>query len=269
MASYAQRHIGIGYMDRAIKPGDGNFTTAASMFQKSLDMKKTAEALRNLAIVAHGEGRHTDAYSNYVTALKIATAGSDSDPEGQKLLVRDLSAESSYQFALLKMTNCVRENSGNLPPTENLLLSTDGLPRRLQSISDLSGAVACFSRFLLTCARLMTSSHSKTDYLTNTGSDAIVPEYARHTDRWRFAQVGSAFGNKDWKTFFMLCDCSTERLWPAIGWWGGGTMQLLAWYESAVLQRATATAGHPLSQIEMNGAIRANPVPFCLRAVGH
>lgn len=207
-------HIGIGYMDRAIHPGDALFNSSAAMFQKSLDLKKTAEALRNLAIVAHGEGHHNTAFSNYVAALKIATKGSDADPEGQQLLVRDLSAESSYQFALLGMTNC-------------------------------------------------------TDVFTNTGNDAIVPEYARKTDRWRYAQVANAYGNKRWDEFFMLCDCSKERLWPAIGWWGGGTMKLLAWYEEAVLQRATAVAGHPLSQVEKNGVIRANPVPFCLRAVGH
>ena len=43
-------------------------------------------------------------------------------------------------------------------------MGTDGflrLPLSTQSIGDLSGAAACCSRFLLTCALLMTSSHSK------------------------------------------------------------------------------------------------------------
>jgi hypothetical protein len=40
-------------------------------------------------------------------------------------------------------------------------------------------------------------------------------------------------------------------------------------YESAILMRAEEKATRTLTQIEMNAVIRQNPVPFCLRAVGH
>merc|ERR1711935_626873 len=94
--------------------------------------------------------------------------------------MRDMAAESSYQFALLRMTNC----------TANL-----------------------------------------------TAPGSLIPPSARFTDRFRFAAVQTAFGTQNWKEFFMLCDCAKERLWPAIGWWGGGTEMMLAWYQEAILSR--------------------------------
>ena len=33
--------------------------------------------------------------------------------------------------------------------------------------------------------------------------------------------------------------------------------------------QAAQVAGHALSQLEMNAILRANPVPYCISAVGH
>jgi hypothetical protein len=57
----------------------------------------------------------------------------------------------------------------------------------------------------------------------------LVPASARYTDRFRYAEVQAAYGSRDWESFFELCDCSSERLWPALGWWGSGTEALLRW----------------------------------------
>ena len=102
-----------------------------------------------------------------------------------------------------------------------------------------------------------------------TAAGSVIPEHARHTDRFRFAQVQAAYGTQDWPTFFRLCDCSTENLWPALGWYGGGTGVILEWYEAAILAREEAEHKRPLTQLEKNAAFRANPLPFCIRAVGH
>eukprot|EP00037_Helgoeca_nana_P006494 m.59859 g.59859 ORF g.59859 m.59859 type:complete len:809 (+) comp17377_c0_seq1:82-2508(+) len=210
-------HLGVALLETSEVPGDNAFTEAESRFAKSLVLKETAEAHRNLAIIAHARGEHQSAFEHYTTALQIVTKVDDADPEGAKLLVRDLAAESSYQFSLLAGVN---------PEWTN-------------------------------CSEALTAPGS------------LVPPTARYTDRFRFAAVQVAFTRQRWAEFFMLCDCAPERLWPAIGWWGGGTQMLLGWYEQAILLRATQMAKRPLTQVEQNGAIRANPIPFCLRAVGH
>eukprot|EP00039_Didymoeca_costata_P014011 m.220824 g.220824 ORF g.220824 m.220824 type:complete len:190 (+) comp15921_c0_seq21:1934-2503(+) len=164
------------------------------------------------AIISHARLDHDKAFEYYEEALKAAITSQSKDPYGAKLYIRDLAAESAYQFALLGMTNYT--------------------------------------------AKL-------------TDANSMVPEFARHTDRFRFGAVQAAYGQQNWDEFFMLCDCAPDRLWPAIGWWGGGTETILSWYESAILQRAAEKKGKPLTVLEQNAEIRANPIPFCLRAVGH
>ena len=44
---------------------------------------------------------------------------------------------------------------------------------------------------------------------------------------------------------------------------------ILGWYQSAILAREEAELKRPLTQLEQNAAFRANPLPFCIRAVGH
>jgi hypothetical protein len=121
------------------------------------------------------------------------------------------------------------------------------------------------------CTHLVSRHDPALDWTALCGAVGIdtdpVPTQPRR--RFRFAAVQVAFTRQRWAEFFMLCDCAPERLWPAIGWWGGGTQMLLGWYEQAILLRATQMAKRPLTQVEQNGAIRANPIPFCLRAVGH
>lgn len=205
-------HIGIALLNRCIIPGDGNMTKAKTHFDASMNLNETPEAMRNLAIIAHSAGDHSSAFDLYTSALKMLTTQNSLDPLGAKMLLRDMAAESTYQFALLGMTNY-------------------------------------------------------TKILTN--SDSIIPSDVRYTDRFRFAEVQASYGMQDWETFFKLCDCSKDRLWPALGWYGGGTAVLLQWYQSAILLRKEAELHRPLTQLETNAEIRANPVPFCLRAVGH
>ena len=109
-----------------------------------------------------------------------------------------------------------------------------------------------------------------TNITANLTADAtLVPAEMRHTDRFRFAQVQAAYGAKDYSTMYELLDCAPTRLWPAIGWWGGGTLMLQAWFHQAKLAQAVAAKGQPLTDLETNAVYRANPVPFCIRAAGH
>ena len=205
-------HLGVGYMDRCLVPGDAMFAKAEVAFKGSMALKETPEAHRNLAIIEHSRHNHAAAFGHYEAALKWLGNPKDLDPDGSTLLMRDIAAESMYHFGVLQLTNYTAK-------------------------------------------------------LVAPGS--LVPESARFTDRFRFGAAQAAFGTRNWKVFFKLCDCGEGRLWPAIGWWGGGTEQMLAWYQEAILLRETEVAGHPLNVVETNAVIRANPVPFCLRAVGH
>jgi hypothetical protein len=44
------------------------------------------------------QGDHDAAFAHYKAALSIATSKSNPDPDGAKLVVRDLAAEGSYVF---------------------------------------------------------------------------------------------------------------------------------------------------------------------------
>eukprot|EP00039_Didymoeca_costata_P014013 m.220708 g.220708 ORF g.220708 m.220708 type:complete len:137 (+) comp15921_c0_seq4:1934-2344(+) len=84
------------------------------------------------AIISHARLDHDKAFEYYEEALKAAITSQSKDPYGAKLYIRDLAAESAYQFALLGMTNYT--------------------------------------------AKL-------------TDANSMVPEFARHTDRFRFGAV--------------------------------------------------------------------------------
>ena len=208
-------HMGVIYLERTLVPGDGNCTAAKTAFMASLALKRTPEALRNLAIIAHSEEKHNLAFESYFEALTLLLVAGDSDPDpvGGRLLVRDLAAEAAYQFAMIEWTNC----------TINL-----------------------------------------------TAVDSVVPSYARTTDRFRFGEVQAAMGRSDYDTVFQLLDCAPARLWPSLGWWGGGTLQLGQWYMAAKMATALAANGNmTLTTLERNAVYRQNPVPFCIRAAGH
>jgi hypothetical protein len=106
-----------------------------------------------------------------------------------------------------------------------------------------------------------------TNNLTQPGT--IVPEAARGTDRFRFGAVHAAMGRGAWSEVFGLLDCKPERLWPTLGWWGGGTLMLGQWYVEAKMADASAKNSGPLTQMQKNALYRASPVPFCIRAAGH
>jgi hypothetical protein len=219
-------HAGIIQLERALAPGtpaDANFTAAAAAFAASLALRPTPEAHRNLAIVEHVRANQSGALAHYMAAFALlndpAEAARRADPAGAALLMRDLAAESAYQFAILGM-----------------------------------GAA--------------------TQALTAPGSP--VTAAARSTDRFRVGEVHAAYSRRDWPAFFRLTDCAPARLWPSLGWWGGGTLLLQTWYRDAVLQRAAAAAGCTAApvgscfgRLDTNSLVRANPVPFCIRASGH
>ena len=103
-------HIGVILLERSLVPGDGNFTQAKTAFAQSLELKRTAEALRNLAIIAHAEKDHALAFEYYYSALTILvsqpTAVAKPElPSPTSLLIRDIAAEAAYQFALLGWSN--------------------------------------------------------------------------------------------------------------------------------------------------------------------
>ena len=50
--------------------------------------------------------------------------------------------------------------------------------------------------------------------------------------------VQAAFGRGDYAEVFSLLDCDTSRLWPTLGWWGGGTLLLGEWYLQAKMAMA-------------------------------
>ena len=76
-------------------------------------LKRTPETLRNLAIIAHAEKKHSLAFEHYYSALnmlvsegtaaELQAAAPDSDATA--LLIRDIAAEAAYQFALLGWSN--------------------------------------------------------------------------------------------------------------------------------------------------------------------
>jgi hypothetical protein len=212
-------HIGAILLERTIVPGDGNFTQAKTAFAQSMALKRTPEALRNLAIIAHAETNHALAFEHYYSALKMlvsevrSTVPAPDASSPTSLLIRDMAAEAAYQFALLGWSNV-------------------------------------------------------TNNLTQAGT--IVPRSARSTDRFRFGAVQAAMGRKDWSKVFALLDCQPERLWPTLGWWGGGTLMLGSWYIEAQLADAVVkNDGNPLTQLQKNALYRSSPVPFCIRAAGH
>lgn len=190
-----------------------------------MELKRTPEALRNLAIIAHAEKQHSLAFEYYYSALKllVSEAGASSaatpnqaiavGPSSTSLLIRDIAAEAAYHFALLGWGNV-------------------------------------------------------TNNLTQPGT--IVPRTAWTTDRFRFGTVHAAMYRQAWSEVFALLDCQPERLWPTLGWWGGGTLVLGEWYVEAKLADAVAKkGGEPLTQLQKNALYRASPVPFCIRAAGH
>lgn len=211
--------MGVIFLERTIVPGDANFTKAKESFEESIAMKRSPEALRNLAIIAHAEKNHDLAFSYYYEALRRLVSEESAEQStniassATTLLIRDIAAEAAYQFALLGWSNI-------------------------------------------------------TNNLTQPGT--IVPRTAWSTDRFRFGAVQAAMGREDWSAVFALLDCHPERLWPTLGWWGGGTLMLGGWYIEAKLADAVAkNGGVPLTQLQKNALYRSSPVPFCIRAAGH
>ena len=67
---------------------------------------------------------------------------------------------------------------------------------------------------------------------------------------------------------------SVEVAQPASCLSGGPTLgfelsQLKAWYRQAKLEQEEQRRGRELTTVEKNAVIRSNPVPVCLRAIGH
>eukprot|EP00041_Stephanoeca_diplocostata_P009840 m.154310 g.154310 ORF g.154310 m.154310 type:complete len:142 (+) comp17920_c0_seq28:2247-2672(+) len=121
------------------------FTRGHDAFATSLALKKSPEALRNLAIVSHALEQHDAAFEHYYNALVLLAkegGGVDtafSDAAGARLLIRDIAAEATYHFALLGYTN----HTTNLTSTRNFV----------------------------------------------DGNIPLIPDSARHSDRFRFATV--------------------------------------------------------------------------------
>ena len=84
-----------------------------------------------------------------------------------------------------------------------------------------------------------------------------------------FATPQAAFGGGDYTEVFRLLDCAIDRLWPTLGWWGGGTLMLGQWFVKAKLAQALSAKGSALTVLEENALYRQNPIPFCIRAAGH
>ena len=80
------------------------------------------------------------------------------------------------------------------------------------------------------------------------------------------AEAQAAYNRKDYARVFHLLDCSAERQWPTLGY---DLYTLKALYQQTAVSEATAAKGSALTVLERNAAIRAHPVPACLRAVGH
>jgi len=104
------------------------------------------------------------------------------------------------------------------------------------------------------------------DALVRLVADSRLPPASRAEDRFRMGEAHAAFYTKDYDRLFRLLDCAPERQWPTLGY---DLSALMGMYQSAVVDAATDAKGSALTVLERNAAIRAHPVPVCLRAVGH
>lgn len=90
---------------------------------------------------------------------------------------------------------------------------------------------------------------------------------ARKEDRFRMAEIAAELRyHKDYARVLALADCDESRQWPTLGF----ELSLIkAWYRCALVGQAAQKAGKPLKLKERHDLLRKNPVPLCLRAVGH
>jgi hypothetical protein len=88
-----QYHLGVAALDSVTTPDDAEFNRSEALFQASLVLKESAEALRALAIIDSARGLFASAHKRYLRAMTLANDPADPDPDGAALLVRNLAAE--------------------------------------------------------------------------------------------------------------------------------------------------------------------------------
>ena len=226
-------YLGVASMEKVSIPNmeDSNFAAAATHFASSLQLRESAEARRNLAIIDCAFANFTGAYAHYKKALDIAADPHDADPVGQALLLRNLGAEVA-QFLMLAGQTGAR---GMLDELVHFVAANNsvvvkqlplGSPARRQDRWRMAEVLAA----------LHANDHERVFLLCDCNIDKQDP--------------------------------SQDRQWPTLGY---ELHTIMGWYRQAKLEQAQqrAPGGRPLSLRERNAVIRSSPLPRCLRAIGH